>query len=144
MEKPLITFRVYPESRRSFYFTVRVFKTLRGQREHCKKVNGAKYSTRRQLAVVQSWTAYNVKNKRRSVRKEVGEILFSQKHVGVKIVSHECTHAALRWSQRANFAIKGKSNSCGLCSDNEERFCHGLSNMVGQIYTVLYDKKVIK
>lgn len=152
--KPLVSFRFYPgqsfTGKTGLYFGVVVFRTLREMRKHAKHVNDAKFSVRNTLGLVQGWTRYHFfDGKQVGVYKEMGEIVLAQRHCGVRIVSHEVTHAMLRWAERKKLDqkwLRGEGNKKnGLVSaDVEEPMCYAVGDMCAQIYDRLWSSEVIK
>src|SRR3712207_2048056 len=79
-----------------------------------------------------TWTILNFKGKKQKTSPEMGEILLAEKHLTARIVSHECTHAALGWASRKKLDLKAEGKH-GKVSNIEEAFCHAQGNFVSQI-----------
>ena len=62
---------------------------------------------------------------------EVGAIALS--HYDVQVIAHEATHAALGWFLRRKLTMD-LPGRLGYASEAEERFCHVVDSLVGQIY----------
>lgn len=148
---PIATFRVYPDrsftGKRGYYFTVNIFKTYKELRARIKE-NGSTWDTRRTLGCCQAWRKMGMNvDGSMSYKKEIGEIQLCTKCIGVGTVSHEALHAAMRWCDYKGIKVE----TCRpddlpreKCEPEEERFAYALGDIVSQIYTELFNRKVIK
>lgn len=139
MPIPLTVFRVYPE-KKALYFTVKVWRTL-------KDLRAANPGNSRALGLCMPWRRLHPSKDR--VLPEMGEVHFCKPHLGVGIVSHEFTHAAIGWAARKRISPEFKDVDVGRFQvipndDDEEKFCRALGWMVAQCVDQLYRKKVLK
>lgn len=75
-------------------------------------------------------------------RKTLGEIIFYKARLGTEIITHEASHAAIRWIERKKLMIvdrRGDEYTPGEASKSEERFCLALGWMASQIASKCYD-----
>ena len=88
-----------------------------------------------QAAVLGFSKGYQPKNGRIAWAKTLGTFVFHTGKLGMEVVTHECTHAALRWMEAKKFNALDRSGDYteDEASDNEERFCYALGRMAAQI-----------
>lgn len=106
---PFAKFRVYPDRKRHFYFTVYVFANIKEMYKFAdaqrrdgpasrswKKKRAAGYS-----ALTMSWERWSFKLGKMTgtLNRDIGTIIFHRQRTGTGIVSHEMTHAAVRYLQ---------------------------------------------
>lgn len=136
MYKPLLQFKVYPNPRnRNIYYLVRVFKYL-------KELRGISENPKGTLAFVDAPFLG---------QKQVGTINFCIKRIGMEIISHESTHAAIRYIERVkkNFDLSFKSyygsysemkDSC----NKEEYLCLLVGRIASQINSKFHKEGIYK
>lgn len=93
-------------------------------------------------AITRPWTRSVVqKNGRKTKLPDCGQILFSLPCVGAGLVSHEMTHAAIRWAERVRLGARrvfnGAKSRAGV-SDEHERFCQAQGQLVSEFWTKFY------
>lgn len=146
---PLETFRVYPDRRqtgkRGYYFTVNIFKTLKELRGKVRQLDPTCNTMHCYGACQWYRTLRDAGDGKVSFSKGIGEIQLCTKHMGVGIVSHESLHAALRWADCKGIKVETcRSDIEEFCSDNEESLCYAHGDIVSQIYTELFARKVVR
>jgi hypothetical protein len=142
--EPLVCrFRVYPERGRPEYFVVFVFADKAAMfiffREQNKR-QGARGATAHCdfLAITRPWTRMIVSRRGRTrTHPEMGHLLFALPNLGASVVSHEMTHAVIRWAERV--MRKPARIFDGVMTDRpsrtasggaNERFCRAQGRMV--------------
>lgn len=137
MSRSLIKFRVYPESRRGFYFEVRIYSTLKEMRDGLNKLCGNNSTFFKDaLAGVKGFQQKGWRNKGRLTwSKTLGVIAFNQQHIGTEVVSHESTHAAIAWMRAKELRLYADDY---VTDDNEERFCNAVGVIAKQIVAQCY------
>ena len=110
---PFANFRVYPDSRRYFYFQVLVFADRRQMREFVFRQNHPGASRRGSTskrgdfdAITLPWERYDDSQK---IQRDLGQVVFHRRRTGTGVVSHEMTHAAVHYfklknDERADFS----------------------------------------
>lgn len=136
-----ITFRVYPERNRKLYYQVFIFPNRRQMylfRDEQHRSGAIGYrkghgkGSNRFLAICQSWITENFGPRGgMTLGRSIGEILFAVPYIGAGVVSHEMTHAAIRWG--ANKGIDGRKVMSEFGRD-EERICLAQGHMVRQFW----------
>ena len=128
---PIAKFRVYPTSSKLFV-TCFIWRSLRDFRRACP-------GNSRALGLCRGFDVINLDRRRRRLQPVFGEIHLIRRYLTMRIITHECTHAAFRWSVRARChpslectSAKGNPHLIDR-HDPEERFCHALSEMATQI-----------
>lgn len=134
--RPLITFRVtaqeFEESNRpADYFNVFIWST----EEELRLATGHK-------TISGLFRTYTVFNFDKGTNAEVIQPFFGEMHLyedgmGVGIVSHECTHAAMEWAHRHSlkpFERKSNEEPDIPVNSDEERFCWMVGNLVRQVF----------
>ena len=144
---PSHTFRIKPDKTSGLYFTVKIFPTLQGMRAYARKNREAKLGQFYGLST--SWRKWKLTHRKTGDTKErwlgsreLGEILLAEKYLSARIVSHECTHAALGWARRKKLDLADEGDS-GKVSNIEEALCHAQGNFVKQVYDYAYKHKII-
>ena len=133
----IVRFRVYPESVHGFYFDVEVYPTQKQMQKRAERLkphlHGGFMDT--DAAVLGFSKGYVGADGRCVWSKTLGTIVFHRERLGVNVISHECTHAALRWMEAMKFNVtdRGENYVEGEASDNEERFCYALGRMTAAI-----------
>jgi len=145
-EKPLLKFRIYPNSKSVLYFVVYIWKNRTQMYKHRKHRRGFEA-----CCVEQEWFL----NGKRIPR--IGEINFYDGGLGFDVISHEMTHAAFMWATRMaackkmdmSFATKTPNwmkykdknwiknpyrTKEGQVEQYEEDFCYAQGEMVKQFY----------
>jgi hypothetical protein len=141
--KPLAKFRVYPSKGR-LYFLVFIWRSLRDFRAACPG-NG------RALGLCRGYDLITVKPNGANghLEPDMGEIHLVKRYLTMGIITHESTHAAFRWSERARchpaLERKHKPRQAHVIASNdpEERFCYALGNIAKQIAWGLNKRKII-
>ncbi len=131
---PVLKFRILLSQASRLYFTVRVFAKLRDMRRlHAAEVGATAKYYHRALGACSFWDCTPpVKGKESN---EVGIISLWKDRVGVEVVSHECTHAALAGlSRRGCKSIETRT----IGGDRQEELCYMVGWMVNQIYREIY------
>lgn len=143
---PSETFRVYVRPKSRLYFRVHVSTTLKAMRREMRVCSG--WSHPRQLAAVDAGIM------RRGGRKTgfCGTIWFSRTRLGVGIVAHELTHAALRYFDRRHQSLTGQVRPVAMgrlrqihavrASSNEEHFCDVVEYLNIEFWRKAYRLKV--
>ena len=132
----IIKFRVYPESVHGFYFDVSIHPTVERMRKFAERTKAMRGNFDNAEAAVCGFSkGEQDENGRIAWSKTLGAMVFYQKRLGMEIITHECTHAALRWMEAKKFNALDRSGDYveGEASDNEERFCYALGRIAAQI-----------
>lgn len=153
---PVAQFKVYPGQYsnkygelRGLFFQVSVYKNKKDLRTKGKIENG-KLGPKILGAALnyRIWTNGKLNN-------EIGAILLCKNHLGVGLISHECTHAALSYlieSRKIDkftdtlrdraFSVDRKEPDC--VDESEEVFCYAVGDLTRQIYEKLYELEILK
>jgi hypothetical protein len=140
--KDVISFRIYPESVYSFYFDVMIHPTLRAMRKSARKNGGKRSNFNDAQAVTCGYRRGEWGDGDRiHWKKCCGLLLFHRKGINAETLSHEATHAAIRWMEEKKFSFPINppaliSERGGMASDDEERFCYAVGRMTNQIAVV--------
>lgn len=140
----LAYFRVFPEPTSRLHYRVRVFESTAALRKYLTR---GRLPWRRSLgrygrAMCSSWQRL----KGGKMSPDCGEILFVKAWLGMEVITHESTHAAVNWANRIKLTfdrdpiVRGRSK---LASPDEERFCYGLGQLAKQIAARLYERKLL-
>ena len=124
-------FRVYCENR-SLYVEVRAYDSLKAMRRDLKKREGIGFSDA--YGAFCSCDVVSFKSGKARKKPIVGTI-YILKSVGVGVLTHECTHAALRWAER--IGLGEFASTSGWSCHSEERFCWVVGNLASTIGTRL-------
>lgn len=134
-----VSFRVYPEKNRKFYYLAFVFRSNALMYEHFDLSNaemewskGANRTNGKFDAITESWVSTNYSGKPGRPRRGrcVGQILFYAGSVGSGVVSHEMSHAALHFSEKQR-----KVDAATLYDLNpQEKFCWIQGYLVAQFW----------
>lgn len=132
----IIKFRIYPESRRGYYFDVKVFPTIEALRKYAERWGARHVEPNRFANTDAAVLPYTTTG-----HKTLGEIVFHKASLGAAIVTHEATHAALKWvdAKRVNVDRVVRQGNTDIGIENEERFCDAVGSLVEQIGRHLYD-----
>lgn len=136
-KKKAIKFRVYPDSVHGHYLDVEIHPTIEAMR---KAASRTEYKTKGQrddfgdalAAVLGYGTGYISEQGRKVWSKTLGTIFFHRDQLGMEVVTHEATHAAIRWAEQQKIKIDFVAQG-GRASDAEERFCGALGRISAQI-----------
>lgn len=120
-------FRAYCENR-SLYVEVRVYQDLKRMRRDLLKREGPGFSDAFGAFCSMEVVSYKSGKAR---KKPIIGTMYLLESVGAGILSHECTHAALRWAER--IGLGELDNSSGWSCHSEERFCWVVGNLVSKI-----------
>lgn len=96
---PPITFRVRVRPTSRCWFAVHVADSLTAMRRTMRQHSG--WAHRRQLAAVDS-----VRTTDPRLKGLIGIVYLSRRHLGVGLVAHELTHAALRYCERVHVQVR--------------------------------------
>jgi len=137
----VIRFKVKPDPKRAYFFHVKVFDTIKRMRANAAQhgclsggLDGEPVAQWKWAALSHGHTAIKVeKGKRDRTTPELGIMWFSFELLSAEIVSHECTHSALRWAKRVRLKVNGRH-----MDEREERFCYAQGEMVGQFWREIY------
>lgn len=128
--------RARPSRRARVFFSVVVFRSLRALREYERK----QWSTTGAVAgVCHSWTHIR---RGRDGRPEsgMGLITLARGYCTMRIVAHECTHAAVSYAARRRWRLDTTSRAGGTLAYHsiEERFCRALGALASDCIKVTY------
>jgi hypothetical protein len=127
-------FRIYPESPRGLFYTVKLFATELAMREYLIADDidrSAAYGAR---ALCSRWTRTRTTGTGRTrTLPEMGEILFVAPLIDHEVISHEVAHAAIGWAQRIGIRPFATGTDCQYAGPDEERYCYALGRMVLQV-----------
>lgn len=149
--EPIHTFKVYPgrdyyQGRKiGHYFHVNVFETQM-EMMFWSAANGSGVVPENINAMVM---AYDVE-KNGIKNKCLGSMVFHRERLGCGIVSHEASHAVIRWMERMKMNKEFGQNlmtpADGFVdvNDIEEVFCYAVGEVTSQIYHNLWDKGTIQ
>jgi len=144
----LACFRIYPEAGSGLFYRVRVFQSERTLRHYLKSGPVARTLGHYGRAMCSNWLRIRIdESGRQRLQPDMGEILLTVRNLGTEVITHECTHAALNWSQRVGFDpfdSKQKRGRLVSASVGEERFCYGLGQMARQIAVQGYKRGLIQ
>lgn len=136
-------FRIYPEMGTSrLFFHVRIFQTVEAMHTYLRSTERAPgrfckgmCSTYKLTKCPRRRPAYTTP--------EVGEIVLAARWCGSRIISHECTHAALGWARRRGLDPRDRGEG-RVIGGAEERVCGVLGDLVGQIARQLWNRGIVK
>jgi hypothetical protein len=136
MATKVIKFRIYPESRRSYYFDVKVFPTEEKMRKYAERWGARHVDPSRFANAEAAMLPYTIKG-----GKTLGEIVFHKAQIGIVTVAHEATHAALRWADSARVSVDRdvRESNTDIGTQNEERFCDAIGTLVLQMMGLMHD-----
>lgn len=144
---PIAVFRAYPVKGSSLYFEVHVFKTKRQLRDfgRVNRVRGMEGVA----GYCQTFLQYlEGSDGIRRLTSCIGHIVLCKCRLSARVVSHECVHAMFGYFQRKRRSVpcrlQREFGKHGAVTDKEEQACHIVSDLTNRIYTVLYDRRVIK
>jgi hypothetical protein len=137
-----ISFRVYPEKDRHYFYIAYVFRDKATMYRHFEVSNietewkkGVNKTNGNFDAVTQSWHGWDYSGKRGRPRlsRNLGQILFYVDGVGAGVVSHEMSHATLHFFER-------KRVSSAKLYDHklQERFCWIQGHLVAQFWRCFF------
>lgn len=128
--KPFAQFRVYPDKKRYYYFTVLVFAA---KSDMVEAVNASGHPVRRPRtiksggydAITLPWIQTTARGKR--VLRDLGNIVFYRQRTGTGCVSHEMTHAAAHY-------LRIKGHKAVKEGDTEEALALAVGNLTKQFF----------
>jgi hypothetical protein len=127
-------FRIFPESPRGLFYTVKLFATELAMRDYLIADDidrSAAYGAR---ALCSRWTrTRTTASGRTRTLPDMGEILFVVPRIDAEVVSHEVAHAAIGWAQRIGLHPFGSDRHPQYAGPDEERYCYALGRMVLQV-----------
>jgi hypothetical protein len=154
MTQKIIKFRIYPDSKHGLYFEVRIYPNLKTMRRACVRFGnplnrGTDYYANAEAMTACHRAGYKSKRGGHVIwDKGIGVILFHRKQVNAETISHECTHAALRWAEERHLKLtltfpprglkefeaymKNKPKT-GAADEAEEDFAYAVGRMTNQI-----------
>lgn len=131
-----VSFRCYPESISSQYYTVYIFDKKSRMYDYYEKFNliipsnnkreGRQHDELNFLAITNSWRSYKGNQELR----DIGQVLFYSSKLGAGIVAHEMSHAALYWFNK----IVTDPQNIFDNANYDERFAWALGNLVNQFW----------
>lgn len=134
-QQGILTFRVYPESKRHYY-EVFVWPSMTKMRDYLREYTKG---WRTVIACV-LWPS---DAKYRHRRGRLGEIHFNIRHLGTDTLTHEATHAALEWARMLKLDVHNPVDPIAANKD-EERLCEAIGMITHQIESVLIDQSFIE
>lgn len=140
-----IKFRVYPESVHGFYFNVRIYRDQESMQKAAEYGGGKRKNFSNAAAVVRGLKRGRRTDRGIAWKKQLGTIYFYKDCVGTEVITHESTHAALRWAEEKKFNVvdrNGPDYIAGDACDNEERFCYALGKIAAQIASKCWAHKL--
>lgn len=141
------SFRVYPRDQEGYddYFQVRVFKTARQMRLYANEGRRAGRKIGMDCCgLCAPVTGKFLRRGRFKVDLKCGEVLLEMKHLGVNVVSHEFTHAALAYARHKKIPVTDGAKGEAFIGWEEEIVCHAVGDMTGRCYKNLYKAGVIE
>lgn len=138
-------FRIYPEpGLSSLFFHVRIFQTVEAMHAYVRTRPGNPARPGRFCKGMCSWwTRISFRSGRGRTHPELGEIVLARRWLTMRIISHECTHAALAWARRRRVDVAERGRGQHV-SGGEERFCGALGDMARQIAAYMWDHGLAK
>jgi hypothetical protein len=139
----IANFRAYPEPGKSvLFYRVRIFRTLKAMYGYCNEdraatgIQAASSNYRGLCTTYQQVLVFADKTQKLSP--EIGEILLVYRNMTAAIVSHECLHGVLGYFDRKRLEMPDRKvlNAGHKVTNQEERMCYVLSNLVHRIYQV--------
>ena len=117
----LVAFRIYPEAPSRWYYTVRIFVSIRAMHAYLRSTG------RRVPSGLRAACCKDLRGKR------LGTIVFARSWLLEGVVSHECAHAALWWGRVIQIHHRPDD-------ELEERFAGALGELHRQIARQVYDR----
>lgn len=146
--KPLLTFRVYPEGR-FLYAVVNIWPTKKAMYAH-KPLQRNHEASCTGLRVITFPPKRSGKPSR--LRGVFAELNFYKRCLGAEVVSHEFTHAMFSFAERrrlnvaeavsCQFATQGGKSASLDQEGAEERCCYALGRMYRQFVAKCYDRGI--
>lgn len=144
MEK-VISFRVHPEKNKRLFYKVFIFPDKKTMYAFCDlqdKLGLLEYQDKRDnhtahnfVAICASWDQTKVGPRGGKSRgRSIGQVLFAEPYVKNWIVSHEMTHAAIRWAEKKRIPAEGLYAH----GRQHEEVCRAQGDMVRQFWSGLY------
>lgn len=75
---------------------------------------------------------------------QIGTMYLIKSHLGVRVVGHEATHAAIELLRRRKIAIPLKLGKGNWLPDADEELCYAVGNLTAGIYNALRERKLIE
>lgn len=136
------SFRIYPEPESKLYFRVTVFPSLLAMRAYGRKTFDS--PSGRAIAWCGTFKVQAFPRRGRAYTRRIcGEILLVAQRLGVGIISHECTHAALGYARRRRFDPRVSNGDGGPVGPGEERLCHVQGELVRQLVAKLFKYRLL-
>lgn len=104
---PSYHFCVYPDKRSKFYFGVNIWDRLVDMRRFL--------GSKTVLGQCAGWRVERLAGERWKKTPELGRIDLCRDALGVSVVCHEFTHAALRWGEAAKLSLNPDPTTGGTC-----------------------------
>lgn len=122
---------------RGSYLDVEIHPTVEAMRRAAsraeRKTKGKVADFKDAEAVTCGFGTGYVNEKGRTIwQKTLGTIFFHRERLGMEVITHEATHAAVRWAERRGITI-APDPKAGPATDNEERFCYAVGRIAKQI-----------
>lgn len=96
-------FKIYPGSKRGFYFAVRVYPDEKSMRRACHRYGHPQnkhtdFYDNAAAATLCFRTGTEKENGRKFWRKGLGIIVFHRGEINGEVIAHECGHATIEWA----------------------------------------------
>jgi|GEM_PF-4621115 len=114
------------------YYNVHIFDTRENMRNFSNTIRKEEYPDKiYEAKVIPYWRVKELPDGDYIVAPKVGDVLFHQKRLEVRIVSHECVHMATSFLRILNnYDLKLRSQ----IDENEENLAYTIGNCCDQIY----------
>lgn len=128
----MLTFRLYPEPRRTLFVRVRIHPTLKAMRERSMELTGSGIHEhggplRRVRGFCTEWRRWWVEPGGRS-RKDpcIAEVNLARRYCTMEIVTHELFHATMAWGRRVAFPFTRFGAEDSVTDEEEQAaYVHG-------------------
>jgi hypothetical protein len=135
----MISFRVKPNPERTHYYRVEVYPTAAAlQREPCP-ITGARGGLK---GVVGLCLSYKKRSGSRLLP-EVGTIRLCRSHLDISTISHEATHAALRYIERLGLCLPEDYATREWSCDEEEALCDAQAEVFERIVDGVVERGLV-
>lgn len=129
-----ITFRLYPERGSHLFCRVNVWRDHAEMVRYWKRARGIQFASANAGAAAMATGIEHYQFRKGKPPRKTGEfceINCHRERLDAEIVTHETTHAALRWRARVKLQVEREPDfeSPRDVSDAEERFCYALGRM---------------
>ncbi len=128
----LATFRARFYARRKAFVTVRIFDTLDALRAYAATHDMTSSIGRNYWALSVTWTRHRPTRYGFRLTPDHGEILLCRSHLGVGLLSHECTHSTFGWAERQRLQPARVAGHSVVPAD-EEDFCRALGGLLSAV-----------